>query len=332
MSIETLAKENKTGMTGNPTGKGSEAVVDDRSIVQLFVDQIEFANVIVLSKAQTVTGIEKGSKMHKEGLSKIQDIEILLQKLNPKAKIVVPMENLFADLDTEQLLMNTTLFNMEEASHSDAWVKELEAVHVPETEEYGISSFVFRANHMPFHPERFRQVLNGFGNYRSAADSAGSTKGENSNQVFKGVFRSKGQVWLANAHSYPMTYHTAGRTLDLYPRNMPFMHAAIPPTAWDSGDDWPAMKKMLKKDGKWNDTFGDRHSELVFIGVNLNKTLMETKLTEALLTEKESEALGGVGGWHRLVDPFFGGACAQEFFGLSDAPSWWQRPSFNTVL
>jgi len=316
-SIETLAEEtNKTGMTGNE--KESKEEVDDRSIVQLFLDQVEFANVIIVSKAQMVTGTKKGSKKHKEGLKKIQDIRILLQKLNPKAKVVIPMSDKYADLDTEKYLMNTVLFDMKEARASAAWLKELESVHVPETEEYGISSFVFRANHMPFHPKRLRQVLKGFGNYRSAVDSA-ITKGDDKD-VFKGVFRSKGHLWLANANAYPFDFHTAGRTLDLQARETPFLHAHVGTTLekdWDA--ECKAQKKMLMKAGKWNATYGDRESELVFIGVNLNKELMEQNLMEALMTKKESDAIGGIEGWRTLEDPFFGGACAEHYFTLEES-------------
>ena len=111
------------------------------------------------------------------------------------------------------------------------------------------------------------------------------------------------------------------------------MHA-VPPKAWDewAKPEEQALKKKLQEEGKWSAYFGDRNSEMVFIGVNLNKPLMEKKLTEALLTEKESEALGGINGWRTLEDPFFGGKCAEEFFVLSQAPWWWQRPSFHTVL
>ena len=319
-SIETLADENnKTGMAGNEPGQGNGENVDDRSIVQLFLDQIEFANVIVLSKAQLVTGTKKGSKQHKEGLQKLRDIEILLRKLNPKAKVVVPRGDKYADLDTEKYLLNTSLFNMDEASASEAWVKELEAVHVPETEEYGISSFAFRSNKMPFHPKRLRQVLKGFGNYRSAAEStaaAGRKARQGDDEIFKGVFRSKGHIWLANAHSYALEFHTAGRTLDLQAREEPFLHA-VPIAEWDAED--KARQKNLAREGKWSKAYGDRESELVFIGVNLDKELIERKLSEALLTPKESKALGGEQGWRALEDPFFGGACAGEYFDLGDA-------------
>ena len=74
--------------------------MDTRSIVQLFVDQIEFANVIILSKAQMVTGTEKGSEAYVEGLKKIKDTEVMLQNLNPKATVVVPMEDKYMPILT----------------------------------------------------------------------------------------------------------------------------------------------------------------------------------------------------------------------------------------
>ena len=318
-SIETLADENnKTGMAGNKAPEGEEGFVDDRSIVQLFLDQIEFANVIILSKAQLVTGPDKGSEKHEEGLKRIQEIETLLRKLNPNARVVVPMKDKYADLDTEKYVVNTALFDMEKASASEAWVKELEAVHVPETEEYGISSLIFRANHMPFHPQRLKQLLKGFGNYRSAADAAAG--GNGGDAVFQGVFRSKGYLWLANANSYRVKIHSAGRSLNLQAAEMSFL-AAVKTKNWTAEE--RAWKERMEQEGKWNAEYGDRASMLVFIGVNLNKSLMEKKLSEALLTDEESASLGGVEGWRGLEDPFFGGAAAEEFFELSEAPSWW---------
>ena len=70
----------------------------------------------------------------------------------------------------------------------------------------------------------------------------------------------------------------------------------------------------LTANGRWDATFGDRYSELVFIGVNLNKKRIVEKLNGALLTEEESKALGGVEGWRKLEDPFFGGVAAEEYF------------------
>ena len=145
---------------------------------------------------------------------------------------------------------------------SPEWIDELEAVHVPETEEYGISSVVFRNNQMPFHPKRFRDMLEGLGNYSSAADADSASK--NREGAFKGVFRSKGLAWLANAHAYPMAYHTAGKMLNLHPAGQAFTHAMVPDDEWETNEQYAEYKERLIADGQWHDTFGDRDSELVF--------------------------------------------------------------------
>lgn len=135
---------------------GSEpAQVDNRSISRLWLDQIEFANVIVVSKAAQF--------IEKENETKLNEIERLLKKLNPKAKIVIPKLDKYQDLDISNTLINTGLFDMAESQASQAWTEELEKEeHTPETEEYGISSMVFKS-HLPFHPERFAMTLQGFG-------------------------------------------------------------------------------------------------------------------------------------------------------------------------
>ena len=140
-------------------------------------------------------------------------------------------------------------------------------------------------------------------------------------------------MWLANAHAYPLAYHTAGRTLHLQTQGMPYMHAAVDPKSWDTNVQFAALKKNWKDQGRWHDTFGDRASELVFIGVNLNKPAMEAKLREALLTEEESKELGGVDGWRGLPDPFFDGKCAEQFFEFNQAQQQhWTCPGFHAFL
>ena len=272
-SIETLADENVHGMVGltglsgaeetgleNDDFKGDEVKGDDgdddkngeeeeeepdeRTLAQLMLDQIEFANVIVLSKVHLL--------LKEEGENKLEEIKALLKKLNPKARILDPREDKYGDLDVEKHLLNTGLFDFEEAEESAGWKQELEKdYHVPETEEYGISSTVFRCNAMPFHPTRFRDILFGFGNYGQAlkqsaakvaddakkaadkekkagnsgkADKAdkdegcgGVDKEQEPLDVFKGVVRCKGHVWLANANAYPMEIHAAGKHLWIGP-------------------------------------------------------------------------------------------------------------------
>ena len=308
-----------------------EAETDNRTLAQLMLDQIEFANVIVLSKVQSL--------LSKEGEGKLREIKTLIEKLNPKARVIAPRKDFYADLDVRKELLHTQLFDMDEASRSAGWMLELEKEeHAPETEEYGISSTIFRANNMPFHPERLSAVLHGFGDYGSAlaaSDSDGtashtdrairakrSKSGRNCmDEAFRGVVRCKGQLWLANAHAFPMSLHVAGRHLAVLPTDEPFL-AAQDNEHWDNT--MKEDKKNLVQDGRWDKTFGDRRSEIVCIGVNLNKPLIAEKLRDALLTKSESKALGGVEGWRKLNDPFFGGECADHFFEVqyeSDAES-----------
>ena len=297
-SIETLAdKNNSTGMSGNAVEGQPE---DDRSIVQLFLDQIEFANVIVISKVSVV--VKEHGKA--EGMERARAIRKLLQKLNPKAQVVMPTEDLYGDLDTGKTVVNTHLFKMEEEEQTEAWMKELQAKHVPETEEYGIQSIVFESGSSPFHPMRLNAVIKGFGKYAEANTA-------NDAEPFRGVFRSKGQVWLANANAYPLDMHTAGRNLHLEPQGMPFLDAT-PMEDWEP--ECYKMKRDLEQAGRWSAKHGDRFSRLVLIGQNMNKPLIELKLREALLTERETVQLGGVSGWSKLEDPFFEGECADHFF------------------
>ena len=306
-SIETLAdKNNATGMTGNTDEKGE--IDDDRSIVQLFLDQIEFANVIVVSKVALVLK-EHGPE---EGERRVRAVEKLLEKLNPKARVVVPREDKYGDLNTGEHLVNTNLFVMEEEEMTDAWIKELSSKHIPETEEYGISSLVFEATDAPFHPERLDAVVAGFGkDFLEVNVNKPPAEGGKAVQPFQGVIRAKGQVWIANANAYPLNLHIAGRTLTMEPPGMPFLHA-IPESDWEPM--CYEQKQKLQAVGKWNDKYGDRFSRLVLIGVNMNRTLIEEKLREALLTKAETKELGGEGGWKDLKDPFFNGECAQNFF------------------
>jgi G3E family GTPase len=112
---------------------------DFRTIVNLLTDQIEFANVIILNKTDLVDA------------NTVELLKASIQKLNPGAKILTSD---FSKVDPKEIL-NTKLFDFDEAQNSAGWQKELEGgTHTPETEEYGISSFVFR-NQKPFHPERF---------------------------------------------------------------------------------------------------------------------------------------------------------------------------------
>jgi G3E family GTPase len=153
---------------------------DSRDLVQLLVEQVEFANVIVVNKTDLVAEDD------------VAYLEAILRKLNPKARIIradrgrVPL----------QAVLDTGLFDMEEAAGHPGWLAEAPGTHVPETEEYGITSRVFRSR-QPFHPQRFWDFVTGKG--------------------FKGVIRSKGFVWLATRHDWAGIWSTAGVVSSLQP-------------------------------------------------------------------------------------------------------------------
>lgn len=160
--------------------RGSEMSPDDtRSIVELMIDQIEFANVIVLNKTDKVTSHEK------------EQIMKIIETLNPKAKVY---ETTYSRIDLDNVI-NTGLFSMEAASLAPMWLKEARiGEHIAETEEYGIQSFVFRAN-KPFHPERLMTFI----------------------MNMKGVIRSKGFAWLATRHGRRAVWSQAGSMCYLLP-------------------------------------------------------------------------------------------------------------------
>ena len=263
--------------------------VDNRPIARLWLDQIEFANVIVVSKASQLIA--------KECEAKLDEIERLLKKLNPKAQILIPQLDMYEDLDVSKTLINTDLFDMAESQASLAWAQELEKEeHTPETEEYGISSMIFTAQE-PFHPERFAMTLRGFGQYGSLMEieSDGleddteekvqeptTPNGYQPEQVFRGVVRTKGQIWLANASQYPIKFQTAGTSIQMAPAEQPFFvevkkkieEKKSPDEFLASFIDTEVQK--LKDKGVWTEKYGDRRTRLIFIGCDLDKEKVST--------------------------------------------------------
>ncbi|WP_438425754.1 GTP-binding protein [Aquimarina macrocephali] len=219
---------------------------DDRTIVNLLTDQIEFANVILLNKVDLVTEQE---------LKNLYDI---LHKLNPGARIFSTKNSQIA----LQEIINTGLFNFEEAESSAGWIRELENEHVPETEEYGIGSFVFR-NKKPFHPERFLDYV--------------------SNHFPSNIIRSKGLFWLASRSNQALIWSTAGGSTKIDPAgvwwaSMSFAERINYPSFLDN-------QKSIESD--WIIPFGDRKIELVFIGQHLDVTTITQQLEKCLLTDEE---------------------------------------------
>ncbi|MFI8496931.1 GTP-binding protein [Streptomyces sp. NPDC085524] len=148
------------------TARGLDQYEDDeRTVSDLLMDQIEFADVIVLNKLDLVAPTE------------VATLRATLSRLNPEARIVPAVRGQVA---LEQVL-GTGLFDIERAQQAPGWVKELNGDHVPETEEYGISSLAFRSD-LPFHPGRLWNFV---------------TKGLDSG-TFGQILRSKGFFWLAS--------------------------------------------------------------------------------------------------------------------------------------
>lgn len=233
---ELLADRSLTDMEG-----------DDRTIVNLLTDQIEFANVIILNKTDLVNKQVVGL------------LTAAIGKLNPGAKII---SSSFGKVEPSKIL-NTRLFNFEEAETSAGWQKELESEgHTPETEEYGISSFVFR-NQRPFHPERLCTYLN--------------------QQYPQGVIRAKGLLWLASRPGDALNFSQAGASsrierAGVWWSSIPFQER-IRYAAYV--DNQQAIEE------RWSRQWGDRMNELVFIGQHINKERMTYDLETCLLREEE---------------------------------------------
>jgi G3E family GTPase len=229
---------------------------DERTVVDLLIEQVEFANVLLLNKADLVSTQELG---------RLQDI---LRHLNPTAKMVTTQ---WGDVPLAEVL-NTGRFDFDEAAQAAGWLAELRGEHTPETEEYGIGSFVYQARR-PFHPARFQAALAG---------------------DFRGVIRSKGHYWLATRMDQAGSWAQASRIarFDL------------------AGFWWAAVHEGMRPDdeqfagylaGIWQEPYGDRRQEVVFIGQNMDKAKITAQLDAALLDD--AEMLLGPSGWASFPDP-----------------------------
>ena len=298
-SIQCLAdKNNMSGVQGTLMKNGGKT--EKSTVAHLLINQIEFASIIIISKV-TVAVKHKGKV---EGMARANKIKALLQKINPNARVFMPVEDSFGDFDAEKMVINTFPLVMKEEERTGTLPQQN---NLQETKKYGISSVVFESNKMPFHPSRLRAVLEGFGLsvFNSMSASARET------DPIVGIFRSKGQIWLANANGYPMKLQTVGRIIDLWPSNIPFLHS-IPEDLWTSK--CHGWRQDCIDACRWTANHGDRISRLVFIGVNIEKQTIEHELGKALLSVEESEALGGIEGWNKLEDPFFHGMAASRYF------------------
>ncbi|QHW00740.1 GTP-binding protein [Spirosoma endbachense] len=245
--------------------KLNEDTADTRTIVNLLTDQIEFADVVILNKTDLLSRYQVG------------ELNAILQKLNPKARLI---ESQFSKVDPTEIL-NTGRFDFDEVSQSAGWIQEIQNQksgkgHTPETDEYGISSFVFR-DRRPFHPMRFWHYL--------SADFPA------------GILRSKGLFWLASRPDDALNFSQAGGSLraesaGVWWVSMPFSQRI------QYGS---FLENRQSIESGWHKRFGDRQNELVIIGQDLHPEKITKELQDCLCTELEMRhmEIGGVFG-----DPF----------------------------
>jgi len=218
---------------------------DTRTLSHLLTDQIEFANVILLNKIDLID---------KKTENKLKD---LLARLNPEAKII-PTKNSKVDL---KKIINTGLFDLDKAMSSAGWMKELQNEHKPETEEYGISSFVYKAR-KPFHPTK---LLNFFKN----------------GGKLPGVIRAKGFYWLATDPDYLYEYEQAGANVS-FGQKIGMWWIAAHQEYWPSNQaDIDLIEDFFEGD------HGDRRQEIVFIGVDMDEATIYQNLDSCLVSDEE---------------------------------------------
>ena len=232
---------------------------DERSVTDLLIEQVEFADVILVSKVDLVE------------TSEIQRLSAILRTLNTEAKII-PIIKGQVEIDE---VLDTRLFSFEKAEQAAGWLKEMRGDHIPETEEYGIGSFAYKARR-PFHPEKFHDFLH-------------------TTERFGKLIRSKGYFWLASRPQFAGQWSQAGGIAHYGFAGMFWM--AVPRENWPTDPDSLEAINQL-----WVEPFGDMRQELVFIGQDLDQAGMTQALNTCLLSEEEM--LEGKAMWMSLPDPF----------------------------
>ncbi len=232
---------------------------DERTVTDLLIDQVEFADVIVLNKLDLVSS-EHAS-----------EVEAILRALNPGARILrttrgkVPLDS----------VLDTGSFDYDRAENSAGWIRELQGEHIPETEEYGISSFTYRAV-APFDAEKLWSFLHDDENWR-------------------GVLRSKGFFWVAADHRIAYEWEQAGGVSNVNAAGM--WLAAMPREHWDFPED-----QRPDQQPDWHARYGDRHQALVFIGQQMDEVAVRARLDACLLDPEIASSNSQE--WTQFPNPF----------------------------
>jgi G3E family GTPase len=233
---------------------------DKRNVVDLLVDQVEFANVIIINKTDLVSA------------DQLAQLRVIIGKLNDGARILDATEG---QVELSQIL-GTGLYSLEEAEENPAWLAVPRGEEETESEEYGITSFVYRARR-PFHPQRFSLAM------------------DLDDGWLAGVLRSKGFAWFATRHDYVYDWSQAGVSFRMDPAGF----------WWDAApeEEWPEDEEETEEiRSQFEGVYGDRRQELVFIGIELVEADIRRILDSCLLRDDEFEK--GPEHWARLPDPF----------------------------
>jgi G3E family GTPase len=230
---------------------------DTREIADLLIDQIEFCDVLILNKCDLVSDEE------------LVKLEKVLRTLQPEATFIRSINSEISP----SIILNTGKFDFDRASASAGWLKELNTGHhnhTPETEEYGISSFVYKRR-LPFHSKRFSDW------YAALPEE---------------IVRAKGIVWCATRNNVALLFSQAGPSVQLQP--VSYWVASLPKPEQDA-----VIKENPHLLEEWDLEYGDRMTKLVLIGVEMDQGALTRELDGCLLTPEEYEQ-----DWNSLPDPF----------------------------
>ncbi len=219
---------------------------DYRSLSNLIIDQIEFADVILLNKTDLVDEIT---------LAKIKTV---IKSLNGSAKLHTTNNSTIDSLINLDQILNTGLFQMDEAQKFEAWQKELQTVHKSEKEEYGISNFVYRAR-LPFNSQKLEKLL--------------------TSRKLSGVVRAKGMYWISDDMDRVYEYSQAGISITL---------GSSIGIWWACASDefWPVDFESINRiESNFEGEYGDRRQEIVFIGLGIDQKTITKELKNCLETD-----------------------------------------------
>ncbi|MGR3615294.1 MAG: GTP-binding protein [Paracoccaceae bacterium] len=213
---------------------------DERTLVHLLTDQIEFADVVILNKVADA------------GPEKVDAARKIIRSLNADAEIIETNQSAVA----AEKILDTGLFDFEQAHEHPMWAKELYgfADHVPETEEYGVVSYVYRAR-LPFVPERILEVLNG---------------------ELPGVIRAKGHFWISTRPDWVAEFSLAGSLSSVKPLGT--WWASVPKERHPTNESAQAYMQAY-----WQEPWGDRRQEIVFIGAGIDWPGLKASLDACLV-------------------------------------------------